>query len=127
MNGNTPYSGLPTETPAGRPTIDRTGLSKEQKRLLRHEVSQIAARVRMYLPEEYLVDSDVRYGIYGVEATVAVHPPIGNPVSAGFTPDPEEEPIIDTEEREEVAKGLAANAALQVKQAVQNDVTPTAQ
>lgn len=130
MNGNTPYAGMPGITQAGRRADDDVPeLTPEQKRSLRREVATIAARTREFLPDEYAVDVDVRAGVTGPTATVAVHPPAGHPVSAGFTPERDDlkgGDVIPIEDRDEVARGLAASAALQVKQAVQDDVTPTA-
>lgn len=132
MNGNTPYAGLPGVTQAGvRATADVPELTGEQRRTLRRDVSRIAARTREFLPDEYVVDAEISTGIAGPQVTVAVQPPIGHPVSAGFSPsledveDPEE--LIGETECDEVARGLAASAALQVKLAVGDDVTPTAQ
>ncbi|WP_121741685.1 DUF5811 family protein [Natronorubrum halophilum] len=130
MNGNTPYAGLPGETGAGqRAAADVPELSRAQKRLLHRDVSRIAAQTREFLPDEYIVDSDISSGLTGPQVTVAVRPPIGHAVSAGFTPDLEEvaaaEEVITADERDEVARGLAASAALQVKQAVSDNVTPT--
>ncbi|ELZ01463.1 hypothetical protein C482_06804 [Natrialba chahannaoensis JCM 10990] len=129
MNGNTPYAGLPGETAAGqRAAADIPDLSSSQKRLLHRDVSRIAARTREFLPNEYAVDADVSTGATGPQVTVAVRPPVGHAVSAGFTPDLEDvtEEIITSDERDEVARGLAASAALQVKQAVSDAMTPTA-
>ncbi|WP_247002685.1 DUF5811 family protein [Halosolutus gelatinilyticus] len=128
MNGNTPYAGLPGETGAGqRATADIPNISSAQKRVLNRDVSRIAARTREFLPDEYVVDADVSRGISGPEVTVAVRPPIGHPVSAGFTPELEDAPeeVISADERDEVARGLAASAAFQVKQAINDNVTPT--
>ncbi len=128
MNGNTPYAGLPGETGAGQRTAaDVPDISRTQKRVLNRDVSRIAARTREFLPNEYVVDADVSQGITGPEVTVAVRPPVGRPVSAGFTPELTESPdeLITADEQDEVARGLAASAALQVKQAVSNNVTPT--
>lgn len=130
MNGNNPYAGIPGTTPAGkRAAADVPELTAKQRRELRENVTRIAARTRSFLPSEYIVDSDVSQGATGARATVAVQPPIGHPVSAGFSPDGddfEEEPLITDDDQFEVARGLAASAALQVKQAMQDDVTPTA-
>lgn len=129
MNGNTPYGGLPGVTQAGqRAAADVPEVSLEQKRGLQRNVSQIAARTREYLPNEYIVDADIAQGAAGPQARIAVQPPIGHPVSAGFAPDLESaaDEIIGADERDEVARGLAASAALQVKQAVGDGVTPTA-
>ncbi|THE63805.1 hypothetical protein D8Y22_15815 [Salinadaptatus halalkaliphilus] len=128
MNGNTPYGGLPGETAAGqRAAADVPNLSTTQKRSLHRDVSRIAAQTREFLPDEYVVDADVSSGMSGPQVTVAVRPPVGHAVSAGFTPDFEEgtEELITDTERDEVARGLAASAALQVKQAVKGSVQPT--
>lgn len=130
MNGNTPYAGMPGITQAGkRAPDDVPELTADQKRSLRREAATIAALTREFLPDEYAVDVDVRSGVAGPTATVAVHPPAGHPVSAGFTPEAEDiehGEVIPAEDRDEVARGLAASAALQVKQAIQDQVTPTA-
>ncbi|MCT9094411.1 DUF5811 family protein [Haloarchaeobius sp. HME9146] len=130
MNGNNPYAGLPGSTQAGkRADVDVPELSPDQTRALRRDVTAIAARTREFLPSEYVVNGDVTQGISGPQATVAVRPPAGHPVSAGFTPDIDDvegEYLIDPDEQAEVARGLAASAALQVKQAIQDSVTPTA-
>ncbi len=129
MNGNTPYGGLPGVTQAGqRAQSDVPTLSGEQKRVLHRDVTQIAARTRAYLPDEYIVDSDISQGVAGPRVRVAVKPPIGHPVSAGFSPtaDGTAEQMITADEQTEVARGLAASAAFQVKQAIGDSVTPTA-
>lgn len=129
MNGNTPYAGLPGVTQAGhRAAADVPELTLEQKRTLQRNVSQIAARTRDFLPREYIVDGDVSEGVTGPQALVAVKPPIGHPVSAGFSPDVGDAPedVISSDERDEVAQGLAASAVLQVKLALSDNVTPTA-
>ncbi|WIV66766.1 DUF5811 family protein [Natrialbaceae archaeon AArc-T1-2] len=129
MNGNTPYAGLPGVTGAGqRASADVPEISGDQKRTLHRDVSQIAARTRELLPNEYVVDSEISHGVGGPQVTVAVQPPVGRPVSAGFSPDlgDQADEIISTDERDEVARGLAASAALQVKLAMNRGVTPTA-
>ena len=134
MNGNNPYAGLPGVTQAGhRAAADVPEFTSGQKQTLRRDVSRLAARTREFLPDEYVVDTDVTQGVAGPHVTVAVHPPIGHPVSAGFSPDVEAEhegadagAIITADDRDEVARGLAASAALQVKLALGDDVTPTA-
>lgn len=132
MNGNTPHAGLPGITQAGkRAAADVDDLTRDQKRALRKEVARIAARTREFLPDEYVVNSNVKHGVGGPRAMIAVRPPVGQPVSADFSPDFEEfdqedwSPIGD-DDREEVARGLAASAALQVKKGLQDDLTPTA-
>lgn len=103
-------------------------LTNAQRQELRAGLANIAARTREFLPNEYIVGSEIANGRAGVRATVAVQPPAGNPVSAGFEPDfsTEAEEAIPAEDREEVARGLAASAALQVKQAIGDDFEQTA-
>lgn len=130
MNGNTPYAGTPTVTQAGkRATTDIPEPSPEQLRQLREDVFDIAAETRAYLPDGYAVDADIDQGVSGPQVRIAVRPPAGRPVSAGFTPEPDDLEagrIVDEADRQEVARGLAASAALQVKQAISSAVTPTA-
>lgn len=125
MHGNTPYSGAP-----GVEGTAATDLTHDQKRSLQRGVAAIATRVREFLPEEYTVGSELSTGYNGVEAMVAVHPPIGHAVSAEFAPDPEkltaDDGPLSEDDLEEVAQGLAAGAALQVKQVMEGQVTPTA-
>lgn len=126
MNGNNPYAGSPGVVGAGQPS-DPIELTTEQRQLLRRAVAGIVSRTQSYLPEGYAIGSELSAGVNGPEATVAVQPPIGQPVSAGFTPDPADlEGGLDDAERDEVARGLAASAALQVMAAVGDDVVPTA-
>lgn len=131
MNGNTPYAGLPGVTQAGiRAPADIPEVTPAQKRVLRRDVSRLASRTREFLPDEYVVDSTVSHGIEGPRMNVAVQPPIGHQVTAGFSPEldrlEEAGEAITADERDEVARGLAASAALQVKQAMSDDLTPTA-
>lgn len=127
MNGNTPYAGLPGTTNAGQRMPDELPeLTADQRRTLRADLSAITRRVREYLPDEYAVGAEVSQGQSGPEAMVAVQPPIGHPISAGLQPDLDSEEYITENDREEVARGLAASAALQVKHAINDDVSPTA-
>lgn len=122
MYGNTPYVGRPDE-PEG--TVE---VSPATRRALQEGVSRVAAKTRRYLPDEYLVGSRVGETPDGPRVTISVQPPIGNPVSAGFSPDVDAHPDepIPAEDEVEVARGLAASAALQVKQAMGDDVPPMA-
>ena len=129
MNGNTPYAGIPGVTEAGhRANTDVPDLSPEQKQSLRNSIASIATRTREFLPDEYVVGSKVADDGSGPQAQVSVQPPVGHPVSAGFQPDVEDfdGDELDTHEEGEVARGLAASAALQVKQVMDDDITPTA-
>ncbi|WP_277554967.1 DUF5811 family protein [Halobaculum limi] len=125
MNGNNPYAGAPGVVEAGRP--EEIDLTSDQKDALRQAVATIVTRTESYLPDGYAVGSELSYGSNGPQATVAVQPPIGHAVSAGFSPDIEDiEAGLDDADRDEVAKGLAASAAVQVMSAVGDDVEPTA-
>jgi hypothetical protein len=125
MNGNTPYAGQPGDAPAGRRTDeDIPELTPTQRRTLRAGLTTVAARTREFLPDEYVVGGQVTTGIDGPRATVAVQPPVGSAVTAGLAPDFEASEPIGIEERDELARDLAARAALQVKQAMTGDVTP---
>lgn len=106
MYGNAPLGG-DTEPPDLAP-IDR--------KHLRRDLASVAARTRELLPGDFVVGSELSESPAGPQARVAVQPPIGAAVSAGYVPDDSGFRIGD-EEREELATGLAASAALQVKEA----------
>lgn len=125
MNGNNPYAGSPGVVDAGQPSEDEE-LSSEQVRTLRRTVAGIVAQTQTYLPDSYAVGSELSYGANGPTATVAVRPPAGHPVSAGFSPDDDVTAGLSDADSQEVARGLAASAALQVMNAVGDDVKPTA-
>lgn len=127
MNGNNPYAGAPGVVDAGQ-TPDNEALTAEQARTLERAVAAIVSRTQSYLPDSYAVGSDLSAGTNGPQATIAVHPPVGHPVSAGFSPDFDDlEAGLTDEDRNEVARGLAASAAIQVMNVVDgNDVTSTA-
>ncbi|WP_101294206.1 DUF5811 family protein [Halegenticoccus soli] len=126
MNANDPYAGVPGVVGAGESSHD-VDLTLDQRRTLRRAVAGIVEQTRAYLPDSYTVGSELSYGADGPRATVAVHPPAGHPVSAGFAPDLDDlETGLAEEDRREVARGLAASAALQVMNAVGDGVTPTA-
>jgi hypothetical protein len=127
MNGNNPYAGTHDAVEAGKRTqADAPSLSPDTRRAIRADVARIASRTREFLPGEFAVGSEISAGVDGPQVTVAVEPPVGNPVSAGFQPDVDGDDPIPSEDREEVARGLAASAALQVKQTVGDDFEPTA-
>ena len=121
MEGTDPYAG-----PLGPTTTQDVDLSVEQKEALREAVSSIVTRTESYLPDGYAVGSELSYGADGPQATVAVRPPAGHPVSAGFRPNLDELEGLDEEDRAEVARGLAASAAAQVMSAVGDDIERTA-
>ncbi|AFK19746.1 hypothetical protein E6P09_01430 [Haloferax mediterranei ATCC 33500] len=126
MNGNNPYAGAPGVPGAGQPSQDRE-LTVEQMDSLRRAVAGIVSRTESYLPEGFAVGSELSTGSAGPLATVAVHPPVGHPVSAGFSPNADDlDAGLTDEDRDEVARGLAASAAFQVMSAVGDDLTPAA-
>jgi hypothetical protein len=126
VNGNNPYAGSPGIVEAGQPSRN-VELTPEQVQSLRRAVAGIVTRTEGYLPDGYAVGSELSYGQNGPQATVAVRPPAGSPVSAGLTPDPEDlDAGLDSDDRDEVARGLAASAAMQVMAAVGDGITPTA-
>lgn len=116
MYGNSP---LGSET-------DPPELSPDDRRRLRRDLASVAARTRELLPGDFVVGSELSNGANGPEATIAVQPPIGAAVSAGYAPE-DAGASIDAAEREEIATGLAASAALQVKRAFPDDGSPAAQ
>lgn len=99
-------------------------LSPEQRKHLRQELSTVAARTRELLPGEFVVGSELVSGSNGPQATVAVQPPVGAMVSANCTLD--DDLSIDETQCEDLATGLAASAALQVKQAQSGNESPIA-
>lgn len=99
-------------------------LSPEQRKSLRQELSTVAARTRELLPSEFVVGSELMDGSNGPRATVAVQPPIGGIISANCALD--DELTIDETECQDLAVGLAASAALQVKQAQNGQESPVA-
>ncbi|MFB6074278.1 MAG: DUF5811 family protein [Haloarculaceae archaeon] len=100
-------------------------LTPEQRQRLRRDLASVAERTRQFLPGEFDVGSEITSTTGGPRATVAVRPPVGSPVSADYTPDAEEVGIGD-DEREDIASGLAASAALQVKHAMADQDPPAA-
>ncbi len=99
-------------------------LSPDQRKALRRDLSTVAARTRELLPSEFIVGSELMDGSNGPQATVAVQPPVGGIVSANCSLNGEY--TIDENECEDLAVGLAASAALQVKQAKRDGASPIA-
>jgi len=117
MYGNSPLGG---ET-------ENVTLTREQRQTLRSDLASVAARTRELLPGEFVVGSEVSDGETGPRATIAVQPPVGSVVSADYRPEEPESATISAEERDDLAQGIAASAALQVKQVIGEDHSPTAQ
>lgn len=93
-------------------------LSPEQRRTLRRDCTAVARRARELLPDGFVVGSELVEGSDGVRATVAVRPPGGTVVSAGFTAE-------ETEDTDDLAHRIAASAALEAK-STPNRHPPTA-
>ncbi|MFC7026513.1 DUF5811 family protein [Halomicroarcula sp. GCM10025710] len=93
----------------------------------RKDLASVAARTRELLPSEFVVGSEIHNSETGPRATIAVQPPVGSVVSADYRPEDAESSSITSDERDELAQGIAASAALQVKQVMGDDTAPTAQ
>ncbi|WP_336000585.1 DUF5811 family protein [Halorientalis halophila] len=119
MYGNTPFAGAEGDAPPQ--------LSTDQRRRLRRDLATVAARTRELLPDEFAVGLELAQGAEGPRATVAVQPPVGSAVSAGYTPEDDADLRIGEDEQTDLAQGLAASAALQMKQAMGSEHSPTAQ
>ncbi|WP_276249724.1 DUF5811 family protein [Haloarcula rara] len=117
MYGNSPFGG---ET-------EKVTLTREQRQTLRRDLASVAARTRELLPGEFVVGSEVSDSETGPRATIAVQPPVGSVVSADYRPEDPESATISADERDDLAQGIAASAALQVKQVMGEDSSPTAQ
>lgn len=113
------YGNAPVE-PGSQPPE----LSREDRQALRRDLESVATATRELLPGEFIVGSEISAGANGPQATIAVQPPVGSVVSADYTPDLEEGIAIEDAERTDIAQGLAASAALQVKQAFPDDQPP---
>ena len=106
------HEGSPFDRRGGTP--DPVELTPEQRTSVQNGVSAVVARTREYLTDEYVVGSELSES--GLEAMIAVQPPIGNPVSASLQTElgGDGPTIIDSDEQAEIAKGLAASAAHQM-------------
>jgi hypothetical protein len=117
MHGNYPYVGDDGAS-MSLGASDQPELDRDQRQELREGLSGIVDRTRRFLPDEYVVDSRLTTDDDGVYAAVAVEPPIGNAVSARFAPELGDEDADDAlaeTDRNELARNLAASAALQAK------------
>jgi len=117
MYGNAPVGDEPS-TP---------DLTVEDRKVLRRDLASVAAETRDLLPSDFVVGSEITAGTQGPRATVAVQPPVGSVVSADYTPDVDAGVAMEDDERRDIAQGLAASAALQVKRAFPDDEPPAAQ
>jgi len=103
MHGNTPYAGPVDAEP-----------SPESRRALRRDLVDVATSTRALLSDDFVVGGEISDG-EGLHATVAVQPPAGSVVSAGFEPDAEDEANVES-----LARDLAAGAVLEAKHAAQD-------
>ena len=117
MYGNTPFGG----------DTEEVTLTAEQRDRLRRDLASVAARTRELLPSEFVVGSEISDSDLGPRATIAVQPPVGSVVSADYQPEDADSATITADERDDLAQGIAASAALQVKQVMGDDSAPTAQ
>ena len=106
--------------------VEEVSLTAEQRQALRRDLTHVAAGLREVLPDEFVVGSEITNDSSGPRATIAVQPPLGSVVSAGYSPTEEKVEITD-DERDDLVHGLAASAALQVKQAMTDGARPAAQ
>lgn len=116
-----PVEGPWHETEPGDPQPAR-------QRALVEEVDSITAATRQYLPNSFQVHGEVTAGRSGPLVSLEVKPPIGPPVSAGLTPElvDEEHVAFSPDEREELARKLAASAAVQLRTLLGSSVNPPA-
>lgn len=105
MHGNTPHAGPVEPEP-----------SSESRRALHRNLVDVAASTRDLLSDDFIVGGEISDNQGALHATVAVQPPVGSIVSAGFEPDPE----TDDTDIETMAQELAAGAVLEAKHAAQD-------
>lgn len=104
MHGNTPHAGPADAEP-----------SPERRRALRRELVDVATSTRDLLSDEFVVGGEISGDDGALQATVAVQPPAGSVVSAGFDPD-----VEDDEGVESLARDLAAGAVIEAKHAARD-------
>lgn len=111
MHGNTPNAGLPEdESNAGMPA---DGSSSECRRALRRDLVDVATSTRELLSDDFVVGAEIVDEDNGLHATVAVQPPAGAVVSAGFETASGSEADVES-----LARDLAAGAVLEAKHAI---------
>ena len=110
MHGNTPHAGPVDAEPTA-----------ESRRALRRDLVDVATSTRALLSDDFVVGGEISGEDGTLQATVAVKPPAGSVVSAGFDPEVGE----TAEDVDTLARELAAGAVLEAKHAAQ-DVTRAA-
>ncbi|MFQ3319753.1 MAG: hypothetical protein ACI8UR_001105 [Natronomonas sp.] len=104
MHGNTPHAGPADIEP-----------SSENRRALRRDLVDVATSTRDLLSDDFIIGAEISDNDGALHATVAVQPPAGSVVSAGFDRDDEEDADVET-----LAQELAAGAVLEAKHAAQD-------
>ena len=104
MHGNTPHDG-PVETE----------FAPEDRRALRRDLVDVATSTRDLLSDDFVVGGEISDDDGALHATVAVQPPAGSVVSAGFEPEGHEAGDVES-----LARDLAAGAVLEAKHAAQD-------
>jgi hypothetical protein len=107
MHGNSPHAGPADAEP-----------SPERRRALRRELADVAASTRSLLSDEFVVGAELSGRAEGLQATVAVRPPAGSVVSAGFEPGGAEASV------QSLARDLAAGAVVEAKRAAREGPRP---
>lgn len=106
MHGNTPHGGAPTSGVEPTP---------EHRRTLREDLVSVAASTRELLSDEFVVGGEISDNDGGLQATIAVQPPAGSVVSAGFETNGNE-----VDDIESLAVDLAAGAVMEAKHAARD-------
>ncbi|RNJ27158.1 DUF5811 family protein [Halosegnis longus] len=88
---------------------ETTELTTEQRRELRAGGTAVAARTRELLPREFVIGTELVDSHDGVQAAVAVQPPNGTVVSAGF----QLSELDEDGDTDDIARQIAAGAALE--------------
>jgi hypothetical protein len=107
MHGNSPHAG-PVDTQP----------SAERRRAFRRELADVAASTRALLSDEFVVGAELSGNTDDIRATVAVQPPTGSVVSAGFDPGADDAAV------ESLARDLAAGAVVEAKRAAREGPRP---
>jgi len=86
-----------------------TELTTDERRQLRAGGTAVAARTRELLSREFVVGTELVDSHDGVQAAVAVQPPNGTVVSAGF----QLSELAEDGDTDDIAQQIAAGAALE--------------
>jgi len=107
MHANSPHAG-----PAD------PDVSVEHRRALRRDLAAVAAETRELLSDEFVVGAELSGHTEGLRATVAVQPPAGSVVSAGF------DGGADATPPDALALDLAAGAVVEAKRSARGGPRP---